>query len=49
MTPDDYGAVPVTGRLRQLDHRRIVIDRHSDRLGALAVHFPRAGFVVEAA
>lgn len=49
ITPDDYGAVPVAGRLRALDHHRVVIDRSSDELGATAIHFPRAGFVVEAA
>lgn len=49
VTPADYGAVPVSGVLRALDRRRITIERRNERLGMLAVHFPRAGFRVEAA
>ncbi|MEM7504423.1 MAG: glutathione S-transferase [Pseudomonadota bacterium] len=49
VTPDDYGAVPVHGTLRTLTRRRITIDRSTDTLGELAVHFPRAGYRVEAA
>ncbi len=49
VTPDDYGAVPVHGTLRTLTHRRITIDRSTEALGALAVHFPRAGYRVDTA
>ncbi|MEO0996464.1 MAG: glutathione S-transferase [Pseudomonadota bacterium] len=47
VTPDDYGKVPVSGRLLTLDRRRIAIERRDDDLGRTAVHFPRAGFVIE--
>ncbi len=46
VTPDDYGRVPVGGRLLTLDRHRIAIERSDDDLGRTAVHFPRAGFVV---
>ncbi|MEM1411900.1 MAG: glutathione S-transferase family protein [Pseudomonadota bacterium] len=49
VTPDDYGAVPVTGRLVHLDLHRVVIERDTDDLGTTALHFPRIGFKVEAA
>jgi hypothetical protein len=48
VTPQDYGAVPVTGRLLRLDHREIAILRQDDRAGEVAVHFPRTGYRVEA-
>lgn len=48
VTPDDYGAVPVTGTLCVLDHHRIVIERTTDALGQTALHFPRIGFRVDA-
>ncbi len=48
VTPDDYGAVPVSGTLLALDHHRIVIERTTDALGRTALHFPRIGFRVDA-
>ena len=48
VTPDDYGAVPVTGKLLVLDHHRVVIERTTDALGRTALHFPRIGFRVDA-
>ncbi|MDJ0940616.1 MAG: glutathione S-transferase family protein [Woeseiaceae bacterium] len=47
--PDDYGFDPVEGRLTGLDTRRIVIERYTDELGSVAVHFPRAGYRIAAA
>jgi len=48
VTPDDYGAVPVHGKLAVLDHHRVVIERTTDDLGRTALHFPRIGFRVDA-
>ena len=48
VTPQDYGAVPVSGRLHRLDHREIAILRQDERAGEVIVHFPRAGYRVEA-
>lgn len=47
VTPDDYGCVPVEGRLRVLDHHRVVIERTTPDLGRTALHFPRLGFRVD--
>jgi glutathione S-transferase len=49
VTPDDYGKVPVTGELVGLDARRVSVRRHDERAGEVVVHFPRIGYVVEAA
>lgn len=47
VTPQDYGAVPVPGRLLRLDHSEIAILREDDRAGEVAVHFPRLGYRLE--
>ncbi len=47
VTPDDYGAVPVTGALHCLSDEAIAIRRTGDRVGTVVVHFPRAGYRVE--
>lgn len=44
--PDDYGRVPVHGRLITLNRREIAINRDDDRAGNVNVHFPRAGYRV---
>jgi len=49
VTPDDYGKVPVSGRLISLDRRGISINRDDDRAGNVNVHFPRAGYRVQPA
>jgi glutathione S-transferase len=49
ITPDDTGKVPVTGTLVGLSPARISIIRSDERVGDVAVHFPRAGFVVQPA
>ncbi|BCM85798.1 glutathione S-transferase family protein [Methylobacterium indicum] len=46
VTPDDFARVPVEGRLVAVDAERIVIRRDESRVGALHLHFPRAGFTV---
>ncbi len=47
--PDDYGKVPVTGRLITLNRREISIRRTDDRAGEVNVHFPRAGYRISLA
>ena len=47
--PDDYGFDPVEGELTTLDTHRISIVRDAGDLGHIGVHFPRAGYRVEAA
>jgi glutathione S-transferase len=47
VTPDDTGKVPVTGTLVGLTPDRVSIIRSDERVGDVAVHFPRAGFVVQ--
>lgn len=39
----------VVGRLRYLDSQRVSIDHHDAQVGAVAVHFPVAGYQVRAA
>lgn len=46
VTPDDNGRVPVTGTLTRADDHHITITRTDERVGEVAVHFPRAGFIV---
>lgn len=48
VTPEDYGAVPVAGKLLKLDHGEIAISRHDERAGEVVVHFPRLGYRIEA-
>ena len=46
VTPDDYGKIPVTGKIVSLSAQHIAIRRSDDRVGEVVVHFPRAGFLV---
>lgn len=48
VTPDDTGRDPVVGELIGLSREEIVVARVDERAGEVAVHFPRAGFVVRA-
>ena len=48
VTPDDTGKVPVTGTLVGLAADRISIARSDARAGDVVVHFPRAGYIVQA-
>ena len=48
VTPDDTGKVPVSGELVGLSADRISIARNDPRVGDVVVHFPRAGFIIQA-
>jgi glutathione S-transferase len=47
VTPDDTGKVPVGGELVGLAADRISIKRSDPKVGEVAVHFPRAGYIVQ--
>lgn len=47
VTPQDYGAVPVTGDLLRLTQTDIAIRREDPRAGEVVVHFPRLGYQVD--
>lgn len=47
VTPDDYGQIPVYGELHCINGDEIVVLNEVEEAGAVAVHFPRLGFVVE--
>jgi len=49
VAPEDYGIVPVSGRLVRLTAEEIAIARRDARAGDVVVHFPRAGYCVEPA
>ncbi|MGH8174702.1 MAG: glutathione S-transferase family protein [Steroidobacter sp.] len=49
VTPDDTGRDPVAGELIASSPEEIVIRRRDPQVGEVAVHFPRAGFVVKPA
>lgn len=44
VAPVDYGKIPVAGTLAAIDYNQIVITRSTAETGAVAVHFPSAGF-----
>jgi glutathione S-transferase len=44
--PDDYGKVPVRGRIVCSSAQTIAIARRDNSAGDIVVHFPRAGFLV---
>lgn len=47
VTPDvDGGEQPVSGTLRQANAEVIAVERTSDEVGTVCVHFPRAGYKV---
>ena len=48
VTPTDYAADPVAGRLVGLDRDEVVIERDDARAGRVHVHFPRIGYQVKA-
>jgi hypothetical protein len=49
VTPDDIGRDPVVGELLALSTYEVVIKRTDPQVGEVAVHFPRAGFVIQPA
>jgi glutathione S-transferase len=48
VTPDDTGKDPVVGELIAISPLEVVIRRVDPQVGEVAVHFPRAGFVIKA-
>ncbi|KAA1192360.1 glutathione S-transferase family protein [Pseudohalioglobus sediminis] len=48
VSPEDYGAVPVAGRLLRLTQHEVVLARSDERAGDVVVHFPRLGCKVVA-
>lgn len=48
VTPTDYGRDPVAGELVGLSDDEVVVRRHDERAGTVHVHFPRAGFQIQA-
>lgn len=46
VSPADYGMDPVSGTLLQADGREIVVLRRDERVGEVAVHFPRFCYTV---
>ena len=49
VTPDDSGRDPVVGELASLTTYEVVIKRSDPQVGDVAVHFPRAGFIIQPA
>ncbi|MEM6543380.1 MAG: glutathione S-transferase family protein [Pseudomonadota bacterium] len=49
VAPEDYGVVPVTGKLAAVTENRIVIARDTSQFGLVHVHFPYAGYSIGAA
>ena len=49
VAPDDIGRDPVVGELISLSTHEVVIKRTDPQVGEVAVHFPRAGFVIKPA
>ena len=47
--PDDIGRDPVIGELLSLSTYEVVIRRTDPQVGEVAVHFPRAGFMIQPA
>ena len=48
VAPNDYGRIPVTGRLVAHTSTEIVIEREDDTAGEIMVHFPNIGFDLSA-
>ena len=48
VNPDvDGGEQPVEGKVRRADAETITVDRTSDEVGTVCVHFPRVGYRIE--
>jgi hypothetical protein len=47
VTPDDYGQISVQGELICINSDEIVVTNETKEAGAIAIHFPRLGFIVE--
>ncbi|HEY2808228.1 MAG TPA: glutathione S-transferase [Steroidobacteraceae bacterium] len=44
VTPDDYGRVPVSGKLVTLDVEEVAVQRVDAQVGTIVTHFPRIGY-----
>ena len=49
ITPDDSGKDPVAGELLSISSEEVAILRSDSQVGEVAVHFPRAGYVIKPA
>lgn len=49
ISPDDYGQIPVSGKLLAGTAHGWVLGRDHPRVGKVHVHFPKQGFVISAA
>ncbi len=47
--PDDTGRTPVSGTFMRGDAGRVVLRRRNERVGEVALHVPRAGFLIHKA
>ncbi len=47
--PDDYGFDPVVGKLLTLNNYQVGIERETEDMGPVAVHFPRIGYKISKA
>jgi glutathione S-transferase len=47
VSPDDYGKVPVAGRLVTLQLHEVAVERDEPRVGTVVTHFPRIGYRVD--
>ena len=47
VTPDDYGQISVQGELICINSDEIVVTNETKEAGAVAIHFPILGFIVE--
>jgi hypothetical protein len=47
VSPDDYGKVPVTGKLVTLELHEVAVRREHPRVGTVVTHFPRIGYRIE--
>ena len=49
VSPVDHPDTPVRGILRSVSKEEVVITRSDDRIGEVAVHFPRIGYRIDTA
>ena len=49
VAPNDYGRIPVAGKLVAYRLDEAVIERQDNQAGRLMVHFPNIGFEVKTA
>ena len=47
IAPVDHPDTPVRGALQEISKEEIIITRSDDRIGEVAVHFPRIGYRID--